>query len=383
MILNLFIATVMTLCPTNMPQEAPVPHVWGLEIVVSDLEKSLNAFKNGFGFVEESWATSKNTATMRLGRARLILRVGQRKDATNSIATLKMNFKVGDLEAAAKRVRDAGFRTDKKDHAIAIGRALRIRCPDNYLFHLVRFSGDALQPSDISVFNIAISGRPVKEVEPHFRKLGFRVFSRNYLPKTLPFNRAGGIPVVLHEAAAGEKPSKDIQLVLATTGPQRAFVGPSGSRFLVHTMKPAALAFERLKLLKGDWRASNKKGERSSSRFDVIANDSCVVETSRVLASPEQTMLTVYHLHAGELLLTHYCAARNQIGMAATSISQHGSKIQFTYRCATGISSREQGHMDQAMYHLTRTGNLTAKWSWYSKGRTNWMEEFEYRRIRE
>ena len=77
-------------------------------------------------------------------------------------------------------------------------------------------------------------------------------------------------------------------------------------------------------------------------------------------------------------MLTHYCAARNQPRLEATEISEDGATIRFTYRDATGIATRDEGHMDQALIRILDGGRFSSKWSWYADGEESWMEDITY-----
>ena len=301
----LLMTLVLTLDHAPSPETDSVrPQVWGVELVVPDVEKSASAFSKALGFKIESRDATNGRCTLRSGRARIVLRPGKRSDSRDHESTITMNFRVADLDRSASRARDAGFTTEAEPQVIAIGKALTIRGPDGHRFHLIKMESPSAPATGLAVFNVSVRGKAITEVEPFFAGLGFEVFSRTWLPETLPFRRSGGVPVVLHPMADGARASQDVRLLFATSQPERlrkhlgamkieiagddSFPDPSGNRFQLEVMTSHALAFERLKLLKGDWEANSTKGWTGKSHFEVIANDSCVVERSTFPDDPEQ-----------------------------------------------------------------------------------------------
>lgn len=147
------------------------------------------------------------------------------------------------------------------------------------------------------------------------------------------------------------------------------------------TPPPAAAAFERLKALEGEWDSHSTKGWAGRVTLAVIARGSALAATSQFEeAHPGETMLTVFHLDSGRLLLTHYCVARNQPRLEATSISPDLSTLTFTFRDATNLSGRNAGHMDKAVFRIDGPDRYTSRWTWYQDGKERWMEEIRHER---
>lgn len=141
----------------------------------------------------------------------------------------------------------------------------------------------------------------------------------------------------------------------------------------------AQAAFERLKGLEGHWLGRSTMGWKDEVRFDVIARGSVVMETSRFEAHPGETMVTMFHLDGDRLLLTHYCVAGNQPRLVASAIEDGGEHLSFTFADATGIASRDEGHMDSAELFF-EAGSLRSVWSWYQDGASRPMEEIRLER---
>ena len=112
----------------------------------------------------------------------------------------------------------------------------------------------------------------------------------------------------------------------------------------------------------------------------TIAGGSVVLFTS-FDAHPGETMITAVHLNGDELMLTHYCIAGNQPRMTATSMSEDGREVVFTFRDATNLTSRDQGHMDKAVFRFIKDDQYTSQWTWYQDGKESWMEKIVNSRL--
>ena len=149
--------------------------------------------------------------------------------------------------------------------------------------------------------------------------------------------------------------------------------------------KPAATtaraAFEQFKRLAGEWRGRSTKGWEETVSFKTIAGGSVVVETS-FDAHPNETMMTMFHLDNERLMLTHYCVARNQPRLVATSFSEDGKTITFTFLDGGNIPTRDRGHMDKAVFRFLDDDHVTTRWTWYQDGKENWMEEITLERTK-
>jgi hypothetical protein len=144
---------------------------------------------------------------------------------------------------------------------------------------------------------------------------------------------------------------------------------------------PARLAFERFRQLEGTWKGESTKGWKEQLRFQAIAGGSAVVETS-FEAHPGETMLTVFVLDGDRLRLTHYCVAKNQPRLEATSFEDQGREVTFTFLDGGNLPSRERGHMDKAVFRFEDSDHVTSRWTWYQEGKERWLEEIRLTRQR-
>jgi hypothetical protein len=144
---------------------------------------------------------------------------------------------------------------------------------------------------------------------------------------------------------------------------------------------PARAAFERFKELEGAWKGESTKGWTEDVSFRVIAAGSAVLETS-FDAHPNETMLTLFAMDGEKLRLTHYCVAKNQPRLEATSFEDGGRSVTFTFLDGGNLPSRERGHMDKAVFRFEDTDHVTTRWTWYENGAERWLEEIRLTRKR-
>ena len=166
-------------------------------------------------------------------------------------------------------------------------------------------------------------------------------------------------------------------LVFALSAPAAAQTGATAPK----AQSPAERAFERLKALEGEWDGKSTKGWTDTVSFLTIAAGSVVMSRS-FDAHPNETMITMHHMDGADLILTHYCVAKNQPRLKATSISPDLRTIEFTFRDGTNLASRDRGHMDRVVMRFIDDDHFTSQWTWYQAGKEEWMELIEYVRHR-
>jgi hypothetical protein len=137
--------------------------------------------------------------------------------------------------------------------------------------------------------------------------------------------------------------------------------------------------FDKFKALEGTWRTKSTKGWEDKSTFKTIAGGSCVME-NEFEQSPDMAMVTMYYLDGETLMLTHYCVAKNAPRLKATDISDDLSTVTFTFVDGANLPTRDKGHMDKAVFTFTGPDSYTTKWTWYEKGKEQWMEEVKCER---
>jgi len=168
--------------------------------------------------------------------------------------------------------------------------------------------------------------------------------------------------------------------VAALAGELTADVDSAASKATLPSPERARVAFERYKSLAGDWSGASSEGWKDQVRYETIARQSVVMQTSLFEAHPGETMVTMIHLHEGQLMLTHYCVAGNQPRLVASAINADASEITFTYKDGTGLATRDEGHMDKAVIRFSADDVITSRWTWYQDGQESWMEEIRLER---
>lgn len=129
--------------------------------------------------------------------------------------------------------------------------------------------------------------------------------------------------------------------------------------------KPAAVkhaGLEKLKKLAGNWVALDKEGKPTTqlvSVFKVTAGGSAVHES--IFPGTPHEMVTIYHLDGKDLVLTHYCAARNQPRMKAEAAAP-ANKLDFKFIGGANIDPAKDMHMHEGS--ITFLDDNTIEWTW-------------------
>ena len=136
-------------------------------------------------------------------------------------------------------------------------------------------------------------------------------------------------------------------------------------------------AFDRLKQLAGDWDETSTQGWEGVHGMQIIAGGSAILSISRIDPHPgaNETMATLFHMDGDRLMLTHYCVARNQPRLVATSVSDDGRVIEFSFLDGTNMRSRNDGHMDRAVFTIESPDRYRSRWSFFRDGKESWMED--------
>lgn len=143
----------------------------------------------------------------------------------------------------------------------------------------------------------------------------------------------------------------------------------------------AAAQFEQLKTLVGEWRGKGTYGEEvseASLSYKITAAGSVVME--RMGAGTEFEMITMYHLNGEDLMLTHYCALKNQPRMRATP-STDTSAIAFNYIDGTNMASDQVQHMHSLTFDFLGEDQIKAVWSMHADGVEQSQAIFNLKRV--
>ena len=94
------------------------------------------------------------------------------------------------------------------------------------------------------------------------------------------------------------------------------------------------------------------------------------------------TILMVYHLDGGAVMLTHYCMTGNQPRMRASAFNPGTGELKFDFLDATNMPSANAVHMHEVTMHLVDNQHLSTDWDLYENGRSKSVESFQYSRVR-
>jgi len=139
----------------------------------------------------------------------------------------------------------------------------------------------------------------------------------------------------------------------------------------------AAAAFRQLSILEGTWTSTSTKGWTEISTYEVTAKGSVILSRSHFVGEPNDGMVTTFHLDGNRLLLTHYCEAKNQPTLVASSVEDGGRRIRFIFLSGTNMKSRDDGHMDTVTFEIVDRNHFKSRWGWFAEGKETWFEEVE------
>ncbi len=171
-----------------------------------------------------------------------------------------------------------------------------------------------------------------------------------------------------------------VVLCAATSAGLQDGAGEARNEVSSVTAENAVAAYERFKNLAGEWVGKSTKGWTNRQTVSVIARDSTVMNISHG-SHPGETMATMIYMDGERLILTHYCVARNQPRLQATSVEDEGRRLTFSFRDGTNLPSRDKGHMDKVIFQFKDDDHYTSQWTWYQDGQESWMEEIVYERV--
>ncbi len=156
---------------------------------------------------------------------------------------------------------------------------------------------------------------------------------------------------------------------------------PIAEAFAPITPEQIERVWDVLKAMDGAWHGVSTKGWKEQLAYRTIAGRSVVMESS-FDAHPGETMITMFHRNGPDLMLTHYCVAGNQPRLRATGITADGTTIEWTFLDATGMPSRNTGHMDRMLMKIDGDTH-TEQWFWYADGKESPMEVITKKRVRD
>lgn len=152
----------------------------------------------------------------------------------------------------------------------------------------------------------------------------------------------------------------------------------------IPTETQANAAFSRIKNLAGEWQATGPKGEHSRLVYQVISAGSAVMErfSSDALPPNSGDMVTVYYIDRGELVLTHYCIAKNQPHMRATLYDAKSGELDFDFVDGGNMISGDEGHMHSAKMRFVDDNHLSSEWQYMEARSPKFTEVSQFTRVK-
>lgn len=141
---------------------------------------------------------------------------------------------------------------------------------------------------------------------------------------------------------------------------------------------PAQKTFNALKKLEGTW--IEKKGKDSLKVvYKLTGAGSTIIETQ--MPGTPMEMVSIYHLDGPDtLLLTHYCAARNQPTMKLLP-GATDKEFRFDFVSGTNMKPTDM-HIHKVRYQLLAPDHIISEWEGYMDGKSGGTEKFNLRRVK-
>jgi hypothetical protein len=134
----------------------------------------------------------------------------------------------------------------------------------------------------------------------------------------------------------------------------------------------AATTFEKMKQYAGKWEV-NWAGKPMQTSIDVISEGSAIMQNDA-----QENMVTMFHLDGPRLMITHYCAARNQPRLVGTP--RPDGSIEFKFLDATNLPDPKAGHMHRMILTFKDADHFAEEWFFIKDGKEEKGEPFLYKR---
>lgn len=165
--------------------------------------------------------------------------------------------------------------------------------------------------------------------------------------------------------------------LLAAAGLVVIAAPPDGAEPKAAAKAPTPL--DPLKVLAGEWTGNNTDTPGAvASVFAVTSAGSVVREI--MFPGTEHEMTNMYHLDAGKLVVTHYCAMGNQPRMQCEAAEKPGV-YTFAFRDCTNLGD-DKACMGQLKLTIKDKDHITQEWTHLKNGKPEGTMVFELTRKR-
>jgi hypothetical protein len=134
----------------------------------------------------------------------------------------------------------------------------------------------------------------------------------------------------------------------------------------------SAATFDKIKQLSGKWEVM-WEGKAMQTSLDVISDGSALMQNDT-----QENMVTMFYLDGSRLMLTHYCAAKNQPRLVG-SVLPDGA-VEFKFLDATNLPDPKAGHMHRMILSFKDADHFAEKWFFMTDGKEGKGETFNYTR---
>ncbi len=134
---------------------------------------------------------------------------------------------------------------------------------------------------------------------------------------------------------------------------------------------------EQLKKLAGEWVEVGEDGQPTDtvvSSYRVTAGGSAVLEI--IFPGTNHEMVTMYHEDGDDLVLTHYCVARNQPRMRAER-DTGPKKLVFKCIGGTNMKSENDEHMHEGRLTFIDEDHIKSEWLQHTNGKNTYTASHE------
>jgi hypothetical protein len=135
-------------------------------------------------------------------------------------------------------------------------------------------------------------------------------------------------------------------------------------------------AFDKIRTLAGSWEGT-VAGKKVSANYKVMSAGSAVMLVQEG-DDPSDEMVTVFHPDNKDLMVTHYCSAKNQPRMRMLP-GTDPNVIKFEFLDATNLPSPNLPHMVGLTLKLLDGNHHVQSWTFSMNGKTQ-TEDFDLRR---
>ncbi len=164
-----------------------------------------------------------------------------------------------------------------------------------------------------------------------------------------------------------------------------ALFGRLAALFLAGTLvataaPPAADCLARLQSLVGDWSGTARDagpGLPVHVTYRLTGGGSVVVES--LFPGTPHEMMTTYHLDGDQLMLTHYCAMKNQPRMVLDPASTADEFI-FTFAGGTNLTPGHGSYMHAGRIRFIDADTIETEWEVLTDGKPAGTKHFSLQR---